>query len=74
MPPKIRELKAKLRKAGFSSRPGKGSHSVWTHTKLPGHRLVMSGSDSHDAQHYQETDVETIVEQLRDQLRKEQTK
>jgi hypothetical protein len=27
VPKKIRELKAMLRKAGFSSRPGKGSHT-----------------------------------------------
>lgn len=29
MPPKVRELKARLKKAGFNSRAGKGSYTVW---------------------------------------------
>jgi len=28
MPPEVRQLKAALSKAGFSVRPGKGSHTV----------------------------------------------
>jgi len=31
---KIRELKAILLKAGFTYRPGKGSHTVWSHPLL----------------------------------------
>jgi hypothetical protein len=31
MPPKIRQLKASLLKAGFTIRAGKGSHTVWHH-------------------------------------------
>ncbi|WP_322743355.1 type II toxin-antitoxin system HicA family toxin [Sphaerospermopsis aphanizomenoides] len=31
MPNKIRELKKMLKKAGFIERPGKGSHTNWTH-------------------------------------------
>jgi len=69
VPVKIRELKARLRKAGFYSRPGKGSHTVWKHPDLPGVRLVLSGADSDDAQRYQEADVQSTLEKLRDKLR-----
>lgn len=34
MPKKIRELRSRLKKAGFSLRPGKGSPTVWSHPKL----------------------------------------
>ncbi len=44
MPIKVRELKARLRKAGFYPRPGKGSHTVWKHPSLPGERLTLSSS------------------------------
>ena len=71
MPPKIRELKAKLRKAGFTSRPGKVSHRVFTHPDLPGARLVLAGSDGDDAQHYQIADVQELLEQLHTQQRQE---
>jgi predicted RNA binding protein YcfA (HicA-like mRNA interferase family) len=74
MPVKIRELKAKLRKAGFYSRPGKGSHTVWKHPNLPGERLVFSGADGDDAQRYQIADVENILDKLREKLRKEREK
>ena len=47
---KIRELKAMLRKAGFTCRSGKGSHSVWDHPKA-------SGNDGRDAKPYQEREV-----------------
>jgi predicted RNA binding protein YcfA (HicA-like mRNA interferase family) len=74
MPPKIRELKAKLRKAGFTSRPGKGSHIVFTHPDLPGDRLVLAGSDGDDAQRYQIADVQDILEKLRSKQRREEKK
>lgn len=54
MPRKIRELRADLRKAGFSFRPGKGSHTVWTHVALPGFAVTLSGHDGDDADRYQE--------------------
>jgi len=54
-----------LRKAGFSSRPGKGSHTFWTHPALT-ERLTLSGSDSDDAQRYQEADVRNILRKLRE--------
>ena len=57
MPPKIRELKAMLRKAGFAYRSGKGSHTVWKHPALPEDEITVSGKDGDDAQKYQLLDV-----------------
>ncbi len=37
MPKKIRELKEMLRQSGFTQRPGKGSHTNWSH---PDYMLV----------------------------------
>lgn len=65
MPPKIRQLKAELRKAGFSVRPGKGSHLVWTHPLLPKDEVTLSGHDGDDAQRYQEKLVRNILAKLR---------
>ena len=65
MPKKIRELKAMLRKAGFSSRPGKGSHTVWEHPALID-SYTMSGADGDDAQRYQETAVRKILNEVRE--------
>jgi predicted RNA binding protein YcfA (HicA-like mRNA interferase family) len=66
MPKKIRELKAMLRKAGFSSRPGKGSHTVWIHPALCRDQLTLSGGDGDDARPYQEKDVREILRKLRE--------
>ncbi len=65
MPPKIRELKAALKKAGFSSRPGKGSHTVWEHPKLPKLRVTISGKDGDDARHYLIEEVQAALDQLK---------
>ncbi|HEY9800331.1 MAG TPA: type II toxin-antitoxin system HicA family toxin [Leptolyngbyaceae cyanobacterium] len=48
MPKKIRQLKSSLLQAGFSYRPGKGSHTNWYHPLLPG-RVTLSGKDGDDA-------------------------
>lgn len=64
MPKKIRELKAMLRKAGFSSHPGKGSHTFWVHPALTD-RITISGSDGDDAQRYQEAEVQNVLRKLR---------
>lgn len=56
MPKKIRELKKLLLKAGFTYRPGKGSHTVWEHPLLP-QKITLSGNDGNDAQRYQEKRV-----------------
>ena len=56
MPPKIRELKAKPRKA-------KGSHTVWKHPALPGVSVTLSGQDGKDAKPY-------LVDEVQDALKK----
>lgn len=66
VPKKIRELKAMLRKAGFSSRPGKGSHTVWIHPALPRDELTLSGGDGNDARLYQEKDVREMLRKLKE--------
>ena len=48
MPRKIRELKEMLRKSGFTQRPGKGSHTNWTHPNYDG-RVTIAGKDGSDA-------------------------
>lgn len=54
-----------LRKAGFSSRPGKGSHTVWIHPALYTDQLTLSGGDGDDARPYQEKDVREILKKQR---------
>lgn len=66
MPKKIRQLKAMLRKAGFTSRPGKGSHTVWAHPKLSD-SLVLSGKDGQDAKRYQERMVQAAIMALEEE-------
>jgi hypothetical protein len=63
VPKKIRELKAKLLKAGFIYRPGKGSHTVWSHPSLS-YSLILSGKDGADADRYQERDVKNALRDL----------
>ena len=66
MPKKIRELKKMLRQAGFTYRPGKGSHTVWEHP-VSGEQVVLSGKDGDDALRYHEKDV---IDALRETKRK----
>lgn len=50
---KIGDLKRILAQQGYTMRPGKGSHRVWS---LPGLRqrpIVLHGSDHDDAHPYQ---------------------
>ncbi len=54
-----------LRKAGFSSRPGKGSYTFWVHPALSD-RFTFSGADGDDAQRYQEAAVRNILRKLRE--------
>ena len=63
MPPKIRELKANLAKAGFEMRPGKGSHTVWVHPALSD-EITISGKDGDDAQKYQIKYVRNALKKL----------
>ncbi len=64
MPKKIRELKAMLLKVGFTWKPAKGSHTKWSHPRLPG-KLTLSGKDGDDAKAYQEKDVLNALEVLK---------
>lgn len=59
LPPKIRELEAVLRKAGFVYKAGKGSHRKWVHPN--GRVLVLSGGPGDDAKRYQEAQVAEAV-------------
>jgi predicted RNA binding protein YcfA (HicA-like mRNA interferase family) len=63
MPQKVRELKSILLTAGFTSRSGKGSHTVWSHQNLD-YSIILSGRDSADAQRYQEKDVRNALRDL----------
>jgi hypothetical protein len=63
MPKKVRELKSRLRKAGFTCRPGKGNHTVWSHPKLRG-SITLSGNDGDDARRYHEERVERAIAQV----------
>ena len=59
---KIRELKQMLRKAGFTCKAGKGSHTKWKHPRA---MVVLSGKDGDDAKPYQEREVETALKAAR---------
>ena len=54
-----------LKKAGFTSRSGKGSHTVWSHPLLD-YSLTISGKDGKDAERYQERDVKNALKDLDD--------
>ena len=53
-----------LLKAGFSERPGKGSHTNWTHPNYRG-RVTIAGKDGSDAKRYLEKEVEKAIEQVK---------
>ena len=65
MPPKIRQLKAELARAGFAERPAKGSHTFWTHPALSGVTITIAGKDGTDAQKYQIKQVREALKSLR---------
>ena len=64
MPKKIRELKKLLHQAGFGYRQGKGSHTIWTHPRLPDEPITMAGKDSDDAKPYLEQQVNKRLKKL----------
>jgi predicted RNA binding protein YcfA (HicA-like mRNA interferase family) len=59
VPPKIRELEVRLRKAGFVRQAAKGSHRKWIHSA--GKYLIISGKEGDDAKRYQEDLVEEAI-------------
>jgi len=67
MPRKLRQLRADLRRAGFTSQSsrGKGSHTYWEHPLIPGEEVTLAGKDGDDAKFYQEKDVRDALEALR---------
>jgi predicted RNA binding protein YcfA (HicA-like mRNA interferase family) len=64
MPKKIRQLKQMLHKSGFIERPGKGSHTNWTHKDYRG-RVTIAGKDSSDAKRYLEKEVEQAIQKVK---------
>ena len=62
---KIKILKSRLSKAGFTCLPkrGKGSHSVWQHPVYP-IAIVQSGKDSSDAKHYQVKTLKLVLQKI----------
>jgi predicted RNA binding protein YcfA (HicA-like mRNA interferase family) len=66
MPKKIRDLKKMLAKAGFTCRPGKGSHTKWSHPRVP-RPVVLSGKDGSDAKPYQEAEVDRALRQAEEE-------
>ncbi len=70
MPPKIRQLKSELRRAGVLEEPhrGKGNHSWWIHPSVEDVRVNLSGRDGADAHDYQERDVRKALLRVWDAL------
>ena len=64
MPKKIRELKQMLQKAGFTKRPGKGSHTNWVHSLYFG-RITIAGKDGADAKTYLEKEVMQAIREVK---------
>jgi predicted RNA binding protein YcfA (HicA-like mRNA interferase family) len=65
MPPKVRQLKASLRRAGAYQVSQEGSHTKWKHPLAPSTIVVLSGHDGDDAKPYQEKDVKILLKQIR---------
>ncbi|MBN9276311.1 MAG: type II toxin-antitoxin system HicA family toxin [Hyphomicrobium sp.] len=68
MPPKIRELKSMLRKAGFIERNAKGSHTRWVHSSFRDLYVTISGQDGADAKPYQQDQVSEAIQGARQRL------
>ena len=66
MPPKVRQLKASLKKAGANQISQEGSHTKWKHPLIPSTIVVLSGHDGDDAKPYQEKDVKVLLKQIRE--------
>jgi predicted RNA binding protein YcfA (HicA-like mRNA interferase family) len=60
MPRKIRELISELKKHGFVSRGGKGSHRNFTHPRVA-RPVTLSGDAGDDAKKYQERAVQAAI-------------
>ncbi|MEW6756443.1 MAG: type II toxin-antitoxin system HicA family toxin [Candidatus Latescibacterota bacterium] len=60
MPPKVRELIAQLRRAGFVDRGGKGSHRNFVHPHVA-KPVTVSGNPGDDAAPYQTKRVQQAI-------------
>ena len=65
MPPKVRELIASLKQAGFEDRGGKGSHRNFVHPRVP-QPVTISGAAGDDARQYQLSAVRKAIEESRE--------
>ena len=65
MPPKLRELRSGVRRAGFAIDHKTGSHEIWKHPLIPGVGVVLAGHDGADAKPYQERQVREALQALR---------
>jgi HicA toxin of bacterial toxin-antitoxin, len=63
MPRKKREIRAELRRRGFTNRGGKGDHGVWVHPLVPGH-MSVDGKDGDDAKPYDERNLRKALDAL----------
>jgi predicted RNA binding protein YcfA (HicA-like mRNA interferase family) len=59
VPPKIRELEARLRAAGFVRQASRGSHRKWVHPS--GRFVIVSGGAGDDAKKYQEAQIQEAI-------------
>jgi len=71
MPRKLRELRSDLKSAGFAVDHQTGSHQVWKHPLLPGISANLAGKDGADAKPYQEQEVRTAIQRLREAQRRQ---
>ena len=62
MPPKLKELIARLERAGFVSRGGKGSHRNFVHPNVS-KPITLSGGSGDDAKRYQVRAVERAIKE-----------
>jgi predicted RNA binding protein YcfA (HicA-like mRNA interferase family) len=62
VPPKIRDLIARLEQAGFRDRGGTGSHRNYIHPKVP-KPLTLSGQLGDDAKLFQVRAVTKAIEE-----------
>lgn len=60
MPPKVRELIARLEQAGFANRGGKGSHRNFVHPNAQ-KPITIPGKPSDDAKQYLVSAVERAI-------------
>jgi predicted RNA binding protein YcfA (HicA-like mRNA interferase family) len=61
VPPKLRELEARLKRAGFARQAARGSHRKWVHPT--GRYVVLSGGAGDDARKYQEVQVQDAIDE-----------